>query len=243
MTPGPFRSCAPGFGLPQPVPGFNWYVASVAAIVWWAANPGTLVSQVAFAAVLIGGLTTVLMNLNPLIPLDGYYALSDYLEVPNLRQRAGRHVSWLIKTRVFRQELPEPPADEREQRIFLIYGILAAGYITLILAFCAVNTYGWLSRTLGSIGTLIFAGMVLLALRRQLLAWKDSLAAVFHKLTARLRSRPGSVAPAGRCRRGAHPWMSDPLAHHRLRPVHGLERSIAPPDSTGQWDGRAGQCS
>ena len=163
-------------------------LASVAAIIWWAANPGTLVSQVAFAAVLIGGLTTVLMNLNPLIPLDGYYALSDYLEVPNLRQRAGRHLSWLIKTRVFRLDLPEPPADERERRIFLTYGTLAAAYITLILAFCAFNTYGWLSRTLGGIGTLIFAGMVLLALRRQLLAGKDSLAAVFHKLITRLRS-------------------------------------------------------
>jgi len=163
-------------------------LASLAAVVWWAANPGTLVSQVAFAAVLIGGVTTVLMNLNPLIPLDGYYALSDYLEVPNLRQRAGRHLSWLIKTRVFRLELPEPPADERERRIFLIYGSLAAGYITLILAFCAVNTYGWLSRTLGGLGTLIFAGMVLLALKRQLLAAKDSLTAVLHKLTARLRS-------------------------------------------------------
>ncbi|MFL5474364.1 MAG: hypothetical protein ACJ8A6_01620, partial [Gemmatimonadales bacterium] len=175
-------------------------VASVAAIVWWAANPGTLVSQVAFAAVLIGGLTTVLMNLNPLIPLDGYYALSDYLEVPNLRQRAGRHVSWLIKTRVFRQELPEPPADERERRIFLIYGSLAAAYIALILAFCAANTYGWLSRTLGGTGTLIFAGMAFLALRRQLLAWWDSLAAMFHKLTTQLRSarvRTRLLAAAG----------------------------------------------
>jgi len=163
-------------------------LASIAAVVWWAANPGTLVSQVAFAAVLIGGVTTVLMNLNPLIPLDGYYALSDYLEVPNLRQRAGRHLSWLIKTRVFRLELPEPPADERERRIFLIYGSLAAGYIALILAFCAANTYGWLSRTLGGTGTLIFAGMVLVALRRQVLGWRDSMATIFHKLTSRLRS-------------------------------------------------------
>ena len=36
-----------------------------------------MVSQVAFAAVVIGGITTILMNVNPLIPLDGYYALSD----------------------------------------------------------------------------------------------------------------------------------------------------------------------
>ena len=67
-------------------------IASIAAVVWWAAAPGTLVSEVAFAAVLIGGITTVFMNVNPLIPLDGYYALSDYLEVPNLRQRAFAHL-------------------------------------------------------------------------------------------------------------------------------------------------------
>ena len=34
-------------------------IASLAAVVWWAATPGTMVSDVAFAAVLIGGLTTV----------------------------------------------------------------------------------------------------------------------------------------------------------------------------------------
>ncbi len=76
-------------------------LASIAAIVWWAAEPGTLVSQIALAAVVIGGITTVLMNLNPLIPLDGYYALSDWLEVPNLRQRAFAHLEWLVKTTVF----------------------------------------------------------------------------------------------------------------------------------------------
>ena len=81
-------------------------IASIAAVVWWAATPGTLVSDVAFAAVLIGGITTVFMNANPLIPLDGYYALSDYLEVPNLRQRAFGYLSWLVKTRLFGLDLP-----------------------------------------------------------------------------------------------------------------------------------------
>ncbi len=48
------------------------------------------------------------MNANPLIPLDGYYALSDYLEVPNLRQRAFGHLGWLIKTRMFRLDAARP---------------------------------------------------------------------------------------------------------------------------------------
>ena len=162
-------------------------IASLAAVVWWAAAPGTIISDVAFAAVLIGGVTTVFMNANPLIPLDGYYALSDYLEVPNLRQRAFAHLGWLVKTRLFGLDLPQPPADSREQRVFLIYGALAAAYIVLILSFFAAATFGWLTRWLGSLGVVIFmAGLFLtlrdpvraglrtarLALRQRQAAWK-----------------------------------------------------------------------
>jgi hypothetical protein len=132
-------------------------IASLAAIVWWAAAPDTVISHVAFAAVLIGGVTTVFMNANPLIPLDGYYALSDYLEVPNLRQRASGYLGWLVKSKLFRLEFPKPPADVREERIFLIYGALAAVYIVLIMGLFAASTLGWLNRWLGLIGVLIFA--------------------------------------------------------------------------------------
>ncbi|HEY7636076.1 MAG TPA: HlyD family efflux transporter periplasmic adaptor subunit [Gemmatimonadales bacterium] len=134
----------------------QFVLASIAAIIWWAATPGTLVYQTALAAVLFGGLTTILMNANPLLPLDGYYALSDYLEVPNLRQRAFAYVYWLIKTRLLRMNVPEPLADDREKRIFLWYGILAAVYITMTLGFSAAVAFGWLDRVLGTIGILIF---------------------------------------------------------------------------------------
>jgi putative peptide zinc metalloprotease protein len=143
-------------------------IAGIAAIVWWAATPGTLVSDIAFAAVLIGGITTVFMNANPLIPLDGYYALSDYLEVPNLRQRAFGYLSWVIKTRLFGLELPKPAADEREQRVFLIYGGLASVYIALILSFVAAAAFGWLSRWLGSLGIVVFLAVLFVMLREPL---------------------------------------------------------------------------
>ena len=49
-----------------------------------------------------------------------------------------------------------PPADEREQRIFLIYGILAAVYITSALLIVAGVVYGWLNRWLGAAGAVLF---------------------------------------------------------------------------------------
>jgi putative peptide zinc metalloprotease protein len=134
----------------------QFVLASIAAIVWWAATPGTLLSQVALAAVLFGGVTTVLINANPLLPLDGYYALSDYLEVPNLRQRAFAYLSWLIKTRLLRLDLPAPAADDREKRIFVWYGVLAAVYIAMTLLFTAAVAFGWLDRVLGTVGIAIF---------------------------------------------------------------------------------------
>jgi putative peptide zinc metalloprotease protein len=133
-------------------------LASLAAIVWWVATPGTFASDAALAIFLVGGLAAVLVNLNPLIPLDGYYALSDWLEVPNLRRRAFAHLTWTIKTRWLGLDLPMPPADEREQRIFLLYGTLAAAYTGMIFCVAAAIAYGWLSRVFGAVGV---AGLVL----------------------------------------------------------------------------------
>ncbi|HEX6104378.1 MAG TPA: HlyD family efflux transporter periplasmic adaptor subunit [Gemmatimonadales bacterium] len=165
-------------------------IAGLAAIVWWAAAPGTLVSEVALAAVLIGGITTVVVNLNPLIPLDGYYALSDWLEVPNLRQRAFAHLAWLAKHHVLRSDSPMPPADEREQRIFAIYGLLAAVYTGSILLFVAGLVHGWLTTALGLFGGAIFLGLVYAMAREPLGALRRDMAAAWRDWRARSAETP-----------------------------------------------------
>ena len=164
-------------------------MASLGAIVWWAAAPGTLVSQIAISAVVVGGVTTIAMNANPLIPLDGYFALSDYLEVPNLRQRAFGHLTWLLKTRVFRLDLPAPPADEREQRIFLVYSLLAAWYIASIILLVAGTVYGWLDKALGLAGGALFAVGAWMMLRQTLRTWAQTAAASWRELRARAATR------------------------------------------------------
>ena len=40
--------------------------------------------EIAFVVMVIGGVSTVLFNGNPLLRFDGYYVLSDLLDVPNL---------------------------------------------------------------------------------------------------------------------------------------------------------------
>jgi len=110
--------------------------------------------------------------------------------VPNLRQRAFAHLAWFVKTRVFRLSLPAPPADERERRILLIYGGLAAGYISLILAFLAATAFGWLARWLGAIGIAITLGGLFVLVRGLLRPWIDTARTALRQHRAAWREGP-----------------------------------------------------
>jgi len=67
------------------------YVAGLAAILWSLSAPG-IFNQICANLVLMAGVTTILFNANPLMRFDGYYLLTDLLEIPNL---AVTGQSWL----------------------------------------------------------------------------------------------------------------------------------------------------
>ena len=162
-------------------------LASLAAIVWFVAQPNTLASEIAVAAMLVGGVSTLVTNANPLIPLDGYFALTDWLEIPNLRIRALGYFGWWVRRHVLRLELPEPEVSERERRVFLIYGTLATCYITAILGFVAFWIVGRAQQALGVLGGVLATGLVLVLMRRRISDWGRAIA-----LAVRARRAEGS---------------------------------------------------
>ena len=62
-------------------------LATLALALWLALEPG-LLKDVAFAVVLVGGLSTLSVNGNPLLRFDGYHMLCDAFELPNLARRS-----------------------------------------------------------------------------------------------------------------------------------------------------------
>jgi putative peptide zinc metalloprotease protein len=62
-------------------------MASIATFLWWFSAPG-LLNQICLSVMFICSVSTVLFNANPLLRFDGYYILSDVMEIPNLRQKA-----------------------------------------------------------------------------------------------------------------------------------------------------------
>jgi putative peptide zinc metalloprotease protein len=103
-------------------------LASVATMLWVLVEPG-LVRSLCFNVVLIAGLSTVLFNGNPLLRYDGYYVLSDLIEIPNLGPRANRYWQWLAKRHLFGLRTIEPPlATVGERRWFVWYGAVSFIY-------------------------------------------------------------------------------------------------------------------
>ncbi|MBI4788803.1 MAG: hypothetical protein HY782_17360 [Chloroflexi bacterium] len=77
----------------------------------------------------------VAFNLTPFIRLDGYYLLSDWLELPNLRQRAIRFLSSGLPARM-RETWAQGrliPKLDREEKILALFGILSAVWIVNLL--------------------------------------------------------------------------------------------------------------
>lgn len=82
-------------------------VGAVAALAWWWLPTGFM-KHLAAQVFLVAGPTTLLINANPLLRLDGYYVLSDWLEIPNLRMHGRAQLLAWIETHLMR--MPRRPA-------------------------------------------------------------------------------------------------------------------------------------
>ncbi len=145
-------------------------MCSISTFVWSLTSPGTLVNDVAWKFLLMTGLTSIIINYNPLIKLDGYYSLMDYLEIPDLWERSFGYLSDWIKKNIFRlpADLEAPPRQVR--RILVGYALLSLAYKTLIITVFVIFLRNVLLSLFGPFGYLVLSATVVIVLRRQLRA-------------------------------------------------------------------------
>lgn len=120
------------------------YLTAIAMLVWAAAEPG-LVRAVAFNVMLIAGVSTLVFNANPLLRFDGYYILSDLIEMPNLAQRGNQYWRYLAEKYLFRMRDAEPPMLTAGERNWLrVYTPLAFVYrVTVLVAIIVYVAGAW----------------------------------------------------------------------------------------------------
>ena len=138
------------------------FLAALALYVWLAVEDG-LVRSLAYNVMLIAGVSTVVFNGNPLLRYDGYYVLSDLLEIPNLSQRATRYWGHLIEKHVFRmQDAKEFFATPGERIWLFLYAPASFFYrvaVMLLIALFVASEYLIVGVAIGIWG--IATGLVL----------------------------------------------------------------------------------
>ena len=149
--------------------------------VWRVTVIGTPINQVAFLVLTICGGRSFL-NFNPMLRLDGYYLLSDWLSIPNLRPRAMDY--WMSHLRWILWGAAPPPALP-EKRILLFYGcmcwVFGIGFLNLIF----VRFFEYMGGQFGIVGMVFVAMLLSFGLRR---VFKGFFAS---ELATMLKSRSG----------------------------------------------------
>lgn len=121
-------------------------IAALAFLLWIGAEPG-MVRTLLFNTMVISGLSTLMVNGNPLLKFDGYHVLCDIIEIPNLGKRGNEW--WGEAARVYLLGSGERARDRMqiggwERAWFALYPPAAFGYrifISITIALFVASTY------------------------------------------------------------------------------------------------------
>lgn len=95
------------------------FAAALALAVWLHVEPG-VARDVALAVMLIGAVSTLAFNGNPLLRFDGYHLMCDLLDLPNLETRSRAWWHGAIRRRLFAIGEDQGPVPARGERKWLV---------------------------------------------------------------------------------------------------------------------------
>ena len=108
-------------------------IASTATFLWWNSHEG-LFNQMCLNVMFVSSVSTLLFNANPLMRFDGYYILSDMLEIPNLRTKSSTSLSRLAKKWCLGVKLQDDPfLPKRHQGLFALYSVASTIYMWVLM--------------------------------------------------------------------------------------------------------------
>jgi putative peptide zinc metalloprotease protein len=108
-------------------------ICSLATVIWWGTPPGGAIHDLAYKVILIAGIAVVLVNLNPLVKLDGYYVMSETLGIDSIKERSTALLLSWVQKHVFRLAVEVPYVRPRLRWFFVPYAILSGIYSYLLL--------------------------------------------------------------------------------------------------------------
>ncbi|MEM8680529.1 MAG: hemolysin D, partial [Planctomycetota bacterium] len=109
------------------------FIASIATFLWWYSKPG-LFHYLCLNVMFVSSVSTVIFNANPLLRYDGYYILSDIMEIPNLAQKSRLALMNFLRVTCLGMKPVSPrQLPERNQLLFACYSIASFCYRWVVL--------------------------------------------------------------------------------------------------------------
>jgi putative peptide zinc metalloprotease protein len=136
------------------------FIAFIAVVVWTETSGVT--ANIAFNIFIMSSLTTILFNANPLMRFDGYFLLSDLLNIPNLYSKGTKWFGDRTLSLLFGLPTTDNLCKPKESRQVAIYGCLAFFWkisISLSLIIGAGVLFDGLGLLLSALGVTLWFGL------------------------------------------------------------------------------------
>ena len=134
-------------------------LCGLSGVLWYFTRVGSTLNDIAYKMMLLSGIQGALLNLNPLIKADGYYALSQFLNIDNLREESFAFLRAWAQKYLLRHDIDLLPASKRQRRVFFLFGVSAILYsgslLLLMIVFAKNILVSKLGDEWGYLGTLV----------------------------------------------------------------------------------------
>ena len=142
---------------------FELFIWAASVLAWRVVATETFVSRALFVVIAVCGIRS-LFNFNPLIKMDGYFLLSDYLGIANLRQEALSGMTRLVR-RVAALDVSSPSPEISDRRILALrgdrflalFGGAALVYTVSLMGFLVFYSGGWVFDNFGANALALFS--------------------------------------------------------------------------------------
>ncbi len=154
-------------------------VCSIAVLIWTNTQSGSWLHEFCYKLILLTGLAVVVVNMNPLIKLDGYYFLAEWVRVPDLKERSTSFLTGWVQRHIFRLTVDVPVVSRRRVPLFVGYGLLSGIYSYLLLWVFVRFSYHVFYRWMAELALVPAAFLAFLIFRSRLRALREFAIAFF----------------------------------------------------------------
>jgi putative peptide zinc metalloprotease protein len=165
-------------------------LCGAAVFVWLNTQPGEWIHDFCYKLILITGLAVVVVNLNPLIKLDGYYFFAEWVRVPDLKERSTAFLIGWFQHYIFRLPVDVPVVSRRRVPLFVLYALASGAYSYLLLLFFVRFSYNVLFHWFAELAVLPAGLLAFIIFRSRLRGLKNFTLTFFRAKAGAFRLSP-----------------------------------------------------